>query len=77
MGLPRLILMAIIVGAGFWLWRRFTSRSERPAPASPVQSMVCCAHCHVHLLQDRARQDSDKNWYCCPEHLKLGPKPRD
>ncbi|HKM38305.1 MAG TPA: PP0621 family protein [Thiopseudomonas sp.] len=77
MGLPRFILFAIIIGGGIWLWRRFTSRPNTPVQPSPVQTMVCCAHCHVHLPEDRAIQGDSNTWYCSSKHLKLGPKTRD
>ena len=77
MGLPRFILLAIIIGGSIWLWRRLTSRPCRSVQPSPVQTMVCCAHCHVHLPVDRARQDHNQDWYCSAKHLKLGPKSRD
>lgn len=76
MGLPRLILLGIIIGLGMWLWRRFNSRPIARKKPSAVQTMVCCAHCHVHLPDDRAIQDK-QHWYCSAKHLQLGPKARD
>ncbi len=76
MGLPRLILLAIIIGSGVWLWRRFNSRSTGLRKNTTTQTMVRCAHCHVHLPQNRAVQKG-QHWYCSAEHLKQGPKARD
>lgn len=76
MGLPRLIILALLVAGGVWLWRRFNQRSNSSTPPSPVQKMVCCAHCHVHLPQDRALADSPY-WYCSSQHQQQGPKARD
>lgn len=76
MGLPRLILLAIIIGGGVWLWRRFNSRPLKHSKQPPTQTMVRCAHCHVHLPENRATQ-KNQDWYCSAEHRKLGPKARD
>lgn len=76
MGLPRLILLAIIIGGGLWLWRRFNNRSLNNSKHSKSQAMVRCVHCHVHIPQDRAYQQ-EHNWYCSAAHRKLGPKDRD
>lgn len=76
MGLPRLILLAIIIGGGVWLWRRFNSRSSLSKKDTPTQTMVRCAHCNVHLPQDRAIK-RNQNWFCSSEHLQQGPQPRD
>jgi uncharacterized protein len=74
MGLPRLIMLAIIIGLGVWLWRRFNSSINKNN--SPVLTMVCCAHCHVHLPESRAIQDKQL-WYCSSAHQQQGPKARD
>lgn len=76
MGLPRLILLAIVIGGGIWLWRRFNSRKITPTQSMQSQSMVRCAHCHVHLPQNRAIQ-KNQQWYCSVEHLQHGPKTGD
>ncbi|HHX34844.1 MAG TPA: hypothetical protein GX719_06180 [Gammaproteobacteria bacterium] len=76
MGLPRLILMAILIGGGIWLWRRFNSRSARSTQQPSAQTVVRCAHCHVHIPQDRAIQ-KNQHWYCSTEHLQQGPQARD
>lgn len=76
MGLPRLIVLGIIIGLGIWLWRRFNSSISNGKKNSPVLNMVCCAHCHVHLPENRAIQDKQL-WYCSSAHLQQGPKTRD
>jgi uncharacterized protein len=76
MGLPRLIMLGIIIGLGVWLWRRFNSRPISSRKPSIVQTMVCCANCHVHLPENRAIQNK-QHWYCSPAHLQQGPKARD
>ena len=76
MGLSRLILLAIIIGGGMWLWRRFKSRPSNPTQNTDTQTMVRCAHCQVHLPQDRAIQ-RNQQWFCSSEHLQKGPQARD
>ena len=76
MGLSRLILLAIIIGGGMWLWRRFKSRPSNPTQNTDTQTMVRCAHCQVHLPQDRALQ-RNQQWFCSSEHLQKGPQARD
>lgn len=76
MGLPRLIILGIIIGLGVWLWRRFNSRSISSKKSAVVHTMVCCANCHVHLAESRAIQDK-RLWYCSPAHQQQGPKARD
>ena len=76
MGLPRLILLAIVIGGGLWLWRRFTSRPSPLNKDTTAHTMVRCAHCNVHLPQDRAIK-RNQNWFCSSEHLQKGPQPRD
>ena len=76
MGLPRFILLAIIIGGGMWLWRRFKSRPINPPANTDTKTMGRCAHCHVHLPQDRAIK-KNQQWYCSTEHLEQGPQTRD
>ena len=77
MGLPRFILIAIIIAGGLWLWRRIKQRTQATAQPSPVHTMVCCAHCHVHLPENRAIQDNQQHWFCSSAHRSLGPQSRD
>lgn len=76
MGLSRFILLAIIIGGGMWLWRRFKSRPINQTANTGTKTMVRCAHCHVHLPQDRAIK-KNQQWYCSTEHLEQGPQPRN
>ena len=76
MGLSRFILLAIIIGGGMWLWRRFKSRPINSPANTDTKAMVRCEHCHVHLPQDRAIK-KNQQWYCSPEHLEQGPQTRD
>ena len=73
-----LVLFAVLALAyALWRQQRRTPppvQQSRPpsAPAAP-QDMVACAHCGVHLPQDRALS-SRQEWYCTQAHLEQGPK---
>lgn len=75
MGLSRLVLLAIIIAGGIWLWRRVNNR-QTATKQPTTQTMVRCAHCHVHLPQDRAIS-RNPHWYCSSIHLEHGPTTRD
>ena len=70
----RLLFWIALIAAAVWFWRKF----KRPvaAPRSPNEPattpMVRCAHCGVHLPNDRALQQGDE-WYCSQAHLQQGP----
>lgn len=71
MGLIKLLIFGVIVWLAINFWRRAQIAKARAA-ASPTKQneppvMVRCAHCQVHLPQDRALRTGDA-WYCCAEH---------
>ncbi|MBP1127688.1 MULTISPECIES: PP0621 family protein [Pseudomonas] len=71
----RLLFWIAVIAAAVWLWRTFKSpaaRQQRPGE-SGAALMVRCAHCGVHLPQDRAIS-SHQDWYCTQAHLEQGPK---
>ncbi|WP_438284482.1 PP0621 family protein [Pseudomonas alabamensis] len=71
----RLLFWIALIAAVIWLWRRFKlSQVARPAQRldDPL-TMVRCAHCGVHLPNDRALRRGE-HWYCSPTHLEQGPK---
>ncbi|MFC6339264.1 hypothetical protein GIR22_17510 [Pseudomonas sp. CCM 7891] len=61
-----------------WLWRKSKrSAQAQQRPSEPgATPMVRCAHCGVHIPQDRAL-GSRQEWYCTPAHLELGPTPTE
>lgn len=69
MGLSRLLIVIILVFAGFWLWRRLTRKRDDGKPQHTTLPMVRCAHCGVHVPQEQALQAEGK-WYCSRTHLK-------
>lgn len=76
----RIVFWAALVYLAFWAWRRFKAppkasrQARRPADAASVP-MVRCAHCGVHLPENRAVH-TDSQWYCTQGHLEQGPRPR-
>ncbi|EIK95183.1 hypothetical protein PMM47T1_18290 [Pseudomonas sp. M47T1] len=74
----RLIFWIAIVFAVLWLWRKIKPTPRQPAQRGAEQAllMVRCAHCGVHLPQDRALSNG-QHWYCTQAHLNEGPAPRE
>lgn len=62
-----LLLVAVL----YVLWRVWKKRQDgslRPPPASrPVERMVLCAHCAIHLPESDALKESS-HFYCCEAH---------
>jgi uncharacterized protein len=76
----RIVFWAVLIYLAFWAWRKFKAPPTRPAarpqpPADTATPMVRCAHCGVHLPQNRALS-IDSEWYCTQVHLEEGPRPR-
>ena len=71
----RLLFWIAVIAAAVWFWRKFknpASRQQRPAEPDAAL-MVRCAHCGVHLPQDRALS-SRQQWYRTQAHLEQAPK---
>ena len=54
----RLLFWIVVIFAAIWLWRKFkagTAADTRPTLDDPLK-MVRCAHCGVHLPNDRAHR---------------------
>ena len=76
MGLIKLIILGVLAWLAITLWRRaqLTRQRNTTSATKPDQApvMVRCAHCQVHLPQDRALRAHD-SWYCCAEHRDVRP----
>lgn len=70
----RLLFWIALIAAAFWLWRKFkiSQQSHPEQKLDDPLKMVRCAHCGVHLPNDRALQQG-KDWYCSQAHLQQGP----
>ena len=53
----------------WWAWRRTRAArpTQTPPAASPVQDMVTCAHCGIHLPHDEAIAGA-QGQYCSVAH---------
>ena len=74
MGLFRLLLYIAILCAAIWLWRRYFNAPRRPRArhTDAAKPMVRCAHCYVHIPQEKAVAQGE-HWYCSQLHLSRGP----
>ena len=66
-----LLLVWLVLGSV----RRRGERAQRPEPpaAPPIEGMVVCAHCGVHLPVSLALA-TDGAVYCSPAHRAAGPR---
>ncbi|MFD4837092.1 PP0621 family protein [Achromobacter sp. NPDC058515] len=47
----------------------------QPQQPKPLESMVRCAHCGIHLPRSEALLQNGQTW-CGPDHARLGPGKR-
>lgn len=75
MGISRLLILALMALAGWWLWKKVKSLSAEQSSSRLTQAtpMVCCAHCQLHLPQPEAVRLHNQ-WYCSNAHAQAGPK---
>lgn len=69
----RLVLVLLLVAIVFWLIRsrqavRRSDPNRSRQAVQPVQDMVACHACGVHLAIDDAAQTPSGRYYC-PEHV--------
>ena len=72
----RLLFLLVLIALAVWLWRHFTRPARPRASRKPEQEakpMVRCAHCGVHVPQERALSH-EGHWYCSQLHLTQGPQ---
>ena len=53
--------------------RREGTAAPEARPAVPLEGMVACAHCGVHLPSSLALLDRGRT-YCCSAHREDGPR---
>ena len=73
-----ILMLAIRIFAGRVqaLFKNIQSNQNQPPASRPNQeseSMVQCAHCHIHLPRSEACIKDGKIW-CSEEHARLGQK---
>ena len=75
----RTLLLIVAVVAIVWIVRFMARNGQRQVDSDepkPVQQIVRCAHCGVHVPVDEAVAGGDE-WYCSTEHRDLGPSAGD
>lgn len=71
MGISRLILLAALAAAAYWLWKKVRALSAAAADDRLQQTtqMVRCVHCNLHLPQQDAIRHNQQ-WYCSKAHIR-------
>ena len=68
----RLVILVALVLVGWYLFRKLTAPSQKPADNTrsrgDYQPMVACQRCGVHVPADQALNRGDAS-YCCRDHL--------
>ena len=75
MPLFRLLILALIVGAGFYLYRRikFAKFSRLQQKESKSTQVVKCQTCGLHIPKADAIEHNQQ-FFCCQEHLEDNSK---
>lgn len=74
MGISRLVILALLALAAWWLWKKVKALSadQSSERLSRTTAMVRCQHCQLHLPQPEAVRYQNR-WYCSDAHAKAGP----
>jgi len=72
MSLLRYLVWFILGWLIFYFAKRLISKTKNPGkvsrkPKPPIDHMVRCGKCGLHVPQQEAIQDGDR-YYCCQEH---------
>ena len=65
----KFLFWAVVILFIWWVWKRARATgTHQPPPAKPpLQDMVTCAHCGVHLPHDEAVTGT-RGQYCSTAH---------
>ena len=73
-GVGRFILLILLALVGYLMFKGSRLRSRRgegdASKVRPVESMVVCAHCGVHLPESDSVHAGDR-YFCSEEHRRL------
>ncbi|BBB23050.1 conserved hypothetical protein [Abyssogena phaseoliformis symbiont OG214] len=69
MGIVKLIIIVLLVWAGFWLLKKFRKPVDRIDQKSSANKMLACSVCKVHIPENEAIIQNNKV-YCSKEHLE-------
>lgn len=62
-------LLFLLVLAGIWWWRGAVARQKPRVEQRPVERMVACECCGVHMPESDAIQENGR-YFCCAAHQK-------
>jgi uncharacterized protein len=67
----RLLFIAVVIVALYWLLRSFLKRPAANDESSPsqVKDMVRCAQCGVHLPKEES-VTAGSRFFCCEDHRR-------
>lgn len=68
-----LIVVVFVAAMVFRAYKRSLDKPATPARDSKPENMVKCAHCGVNMPRSEAIY-SGGDFFCTPEHQKLGKK---
>ena len=62
----KFIFFITIAALIYWLIKK--SQPKKSIPVKPVEDMVSCIHCSIHLPRSEAICSPDSKYFCCNEH---------
>lgn len=63
------IMVAVLV---YWVIKNRQPKAEKTETLSePIEDMVSCTHCGVHLPKSEAISNDNSQYFCCNEHRNL------
>lgn len=72
----KLLLFGLLILTVYLIVRgKNDAKHAPPSGSRPVEQMVMCAHCGVHLPQTESLK-SGQLYFCCEHHRGLGPVDR-
>jgi uncharacterized protein len=72
MGFGRLLTILIIIGLGYYFYKRFIAGTKKPKPPAEksVEKAVRCTYCQLHIPEHEAISHHGR-YYCSQQHLEL------
>ena len=68
----KFLLFVIMLAVIWWIWSKKKRRPQQPViKENPVEKMVVCAHCQLHLPESDSLRAGD-DYYCCEAHRLAG-----
>lgn len=69
----RLIILTLIIGTAYYLYRRIKNSTQlrklNKRDSNNSTKVVKCQTCGLHIPKNEAIERSE-NFYCCEEHIK-------